>query len=177
MLIGEPGVAAEASERPALEIFCDGACQGNPGPGGWGSITRDDVHEQELSGYDPDTTNNRMELTAAIEALKAIQSPRRVTVYSDSKYVIDGFTQYLPRWKAQGWWKSDGSPVMNRDLWEELDVAAQRHEVTWKWVKGHAGHPENERADQLANAAIVARKGRRGALKKRPMVEDTLPSQ
>lgn len=165
----ETHLTTDADTKPVLEIFTDGACQGNPGPGGWGAITRNDTTERERSGYDPATTSNRMELTAAVEALKALSNPRRVRLYSDSRYLVDGMTRWVQGWKANDWWKPDGTPVKNKDLWEALEEAAAPHEVEWVWIKGHAGHPENERADALANAAIVARKGRRGPMKPRVM--------
>ncbi|MBU6475570.1 MAG: ribonuclease HI [Alphaproteobacteria bacterium] len=138
----------------AVDLFTDGACSGNPGPGGWGALLRYGGHEKELSGGDPATTNNRMELTAVIEGLAALKSPCAVTVHTDSKYVMDGVTQYLARWKAHGWKTADKKPVKNPDLWQALDAALQEHQVAWVWVKGHNGHPENERADQLARRAV-----------------------
>ena len=141
-----------------VEIFTDGACSGNPGPGGWGAILRYQKIEKELSGYSPQTTNNRMELIAVVEALKALKEPCRVAVYSDSRYVKDGITSWIVSWKRNGWKTQSKKPVKNKDLWEALDEAGRRHLIDWKWVKGHAGHPENERCDQLARDAI-ARKG------------------
>ncbi len=142
-----------------VEIFTDGACKGNPGPGGWGAILRLGRHEKELSGGDPDTTNNRMELTAAIEGLNALTEPCAVDLYSDSKYVLDGITKWVHGWKKRGWINASKKPVRNADLWHELIEAAARHRVEWHWVKGHDGHPENERADALASAE--AEKARR----------------
>ncbi len=139
-----------------VEIFSDGACSGNPGPGGWGAILRSGKHEKEISGGEPSTTNNRMELTAAIRALEALKNPSTVTITTDSRYVMDGITRWLPKWKKNGWRTSDKSAVKNDDLWRALDAAAARHQVHWKWVAGHSGHPENERADALARAAIAA---------------------
>ena len=139
-----------------VEIFCDGACSGNPGVGGWGSVLRYGDKEKELSGADGETTNNRMELTAAIEALTALKEPCRVALYTDSKYVRSGITEWLPAWRARGWRTADKKPVKNRDLWQVLADAAARHEVAWHWVKGHSGHPENERADELANVGLDA---------------------
>ena len=139
-----------------VEAFTDGACRGNPGPGGWGVVLRSGAHVKELSGGEPLTTNNRMELKAAIEALAALKEPCRVDVYTDSVYVRSGITQWLPAWRARGWKTADRKPVKNQDLWEALAAQAERHEVTWHWVKGHAGHPENERADALANVGVDA---------------------
>ena len=140
-----------------VDIFTDGACRGNPGPGGWGAILRYGAIEKELSGGDPATTNNRMELMAAIAGLEALKRPCRVRVHTDSQYVRDGITQWLRGWKARSWRTADKKPVKNVDLWQRLDTAAARHEVEWLWVRGHAGHPENERADALARAAVPAR--------------------
>lgn len=138
----------------AVEIFTDGACRGNPGPGGWGALLRSGGQEKEILGAEADTTNNRMELTAAIEALSALKRPCRVDLYTDSTYVRQGITEWLANWKQKGWKTSARKPVKNQDLWQALDEAAARHEVCWHWVKGHSGHPENERADELANRAI-----------------------
>jgi ribonuclease HI len=138
----------------SVEIFTDGACSGNPGPGGWGAILRWDGTERELSGGAAETTNNRMELTAAIEALRALRRAVRVDLYTDSVYVKDGITKWIHGWKAKGWKTAAKKPVKNQDLWRALDEALAEHEVTWHWVKGHAGHPENERADALARAAL-----------------------
>jgi ribonuclease HI len=137
----------------AVEIFTDGACSGNPGPGGWGAILRSGAHEKEISGGEPLTTNNRMELTAAIRALEALKRPSTVVLHTDSRYVMDGLTKWLPRWKANGWKTTDKKPVKNDDLWRALDEAVARHDVAWRWVRGHDGHLENERADALARAA------------------------
>jgi ribonuclease HI len=133
-----------------VEIFTDGACRGNPGPGGWGAILRFGRHEKEIHGGELVTTNNRMELTAAIEALESLTRPSTVHLYTDSVYLRRGITEWVLVWKRNGWKTSDKKPVKNVDLWTRLDAAAQRHDVHWFWVKGHAGHPENERADQLA---------------------------
>jgi ribonuclease HI len=138
----------------AVEIFTDGACSGNPGPGGWGAILRSGAHEKDISGGESLTTNNRMELTAAIRALEALKRPSNVTLHTDSRYVMDGLTKWLPRWKANGWKTTDKKPVKNADLWRALDEAVTRHDVVWRWVRGHDGHVENERADALARAAI-----------------------
>ncbi|QTN18915.1 ribonuclease HI [Brevundimonas sp. AJA228-03] len=135
-------------------IHTDGACKGNPGPGGWGAIIQFGERTKELSGGEPLTTNNRMELTAAIMALEALTRPCRIDLHTDSKYVMDGITGWIHGWKARGWKTADRKPVKNDDLWKRLDVARTRHEVKWHWVKGHAGHALNERADQLANRGI-----------------------
>ena len=140
--------------NPTVEIFTDGACSGNPGPGGWGAILRVGKHEREMSGGEPETTNNRMELMAAIRALEALTAKSQVVLHTDSRYVMDGLTKWLPRWKANGWKTSDKKPVKNDDLWRALEAAAGHHAVQWRWVAGHSGHPENERADALARAAI-----------------------
>jgi ribonuclease HI len=140
----------------SVEIFTDGACKGNPGPGGWGALLRMGRHEKELSGGEPATTNNRMEMTAVIRALEALIEPCEVTIHSDSRYVIDGMTQWIHGWQKKGWVNSSKKPVRNADLWHELIEAARRHKITWQWVKGHNGHVENERADRLASAAAEA---------------------
>jgi ribonuclease HI len=137
-----------------VEAFTDGACRGNPGPGGWGVVLRAGAHEKELCGGELLTTNNRMELTAAIEALRALKRPSRVALYTDSTYVRSGITEWLPAWRARGWRTADKKPVKNQDLWETLSALAARHEVEWHWVRGHSGHPENERADELANRGL-----------------------
>ena len=137
-----------------VEIFTDGACSGNPGPGGWGAILRAGTHEKELSGAESETTNNRMELMAAIEALGALKRPCEVDLYTDSVYVRSGMTEWLQGWKARGWKTAAKKPVKNADLWQALDEVAAKHKVSWHWIKGHAGHPENERADELARLAI-----------------------
>jgi ribonuclease HI len=139
---------------PEVVIYSDGACKGNPGPGGWGAVLKSGAHEKELWGGERLTTNNRMELTAAIKALEALNRPCRVELHTDSKYVMQGITEWLPGWKARGWKTADKSPVKNDDLWRLLDEARRRHEVKWKWVKGHAGHELNERADALANRGV-----------------------
>lgn len=136
-----------------VEIFTDGACKGNPGPGGWGALLRLGAHEKELSGADASTTNNRMELTAAIRGLQALIEPCRVTLYSDSKYVLDGMTKWVAGWQKRGWINASKKPVRNADLWHELIAAAATHDVEWRWVKGHSGHPENDRVDRLASDA------------------------
>jgi ribonuclease HI len=137
-----------------VEAFTDGACRGNPGPGGWGVVLRSGKRTKELSGGAPDTTNNRMELTAAIEALRALNKPCRVALYTDSTYVRNGITEWLPAWRARGWRTADRKPVKNQDLWMALAEETERHDVRWHWVKGHSGHPENERADALANFGL-----------------------
>ena len=139
-----------------IEIYTDGACRGNPGPGGWGALLIQGKHEKKLHGGDPETTNNRMELTAAIEALNALKGPSSVILYTDSKYVMDGINEWMPNWKKRGWKTSAKKPVKNKDLWQALDEATGRHEIDWRWVKGHAGNPGNEMADELANLGIDA---------------------
>jgi len=139
-----------------IEIFTDGACKGNPGPGGWGAVLRKGTVEKELSGGEPATTNNRMELTAVIRALQALQRPCQIALHTDSRYVIDGITKWIHGWQKNGWKTAAKKPVLNADLWQELQEATRPHRIEWKWVKGHAGHPENERADALASAAAVA---------------------
>ena len=138
-----------------VEIFTDGACKGNPGKGGWGAVLRMGEHEKELSGSERETTNNRMELMAAIEALKALKQPCRVTLHTDSKYVLDGITRWVFGWQKNGWKTADRKPVKNGDLWIALVEAVRPHRVEWVWVKGHDGHPENERADKLASDAAL----------------------
>ncbi len=137
-----------------VKIYTDGACKGNPGPGGWGALLKSGAHERELCGGEPRTTNNRMELTAVIQALEALKRPSRVEIYTDSEYVKNGVTVWLPNWKRRGWRTADRKPVKNADLWQALDAAASRHAVRWHWVRGHAGHAENERADRLANRGV-----------------------
>jgi len=136
---------------PLVEIFTDGACKGNPGPGGWGVILRFGTHVKELHGGEPATTNNRMELTAVIEGLSALTRRCHVTLFTDSQYVQKGISVWIHDWKRRGWRTADKKPVKNIDLWQRLDALTPEHEIEWHWVKGHAGHPENERADQLAN--------------------------
>lgn len=137
-----------------VDVYTDGACRGNPGPGGWGVLLVAGRHRRELKGAEPETTNNRMELTAAIRALAAIRRPCRVRLYTDSQYVRNGITEWMSQWKARGWKTADRKPVRNTDLWMELEREAARHEVEWHWVRGHAGHAGNEAADALANQAI-----------------------
>ena len=142
------------NELDDIQIFTDGACRGNPGPGGWGVILRSGSHEKELFGGEQSTTNNRMELRAAIEGLAALKRPSQVTVTTDSQYVRQGITQWIEGWKRNQWRTSAKKPVKNQDLWQLLDELTSRHEVTWEWVKGHSGHPDNEHADALANRGI-----------------------
>lgn len=137
-----------------IDIYTDGACSGNPGPGGWGAILRTGGHEKELFGGESDTTNNRMELTAVIRALEALKRPVRARVHTDSQYVQKGISVWIHAWKKRGWRTADKQPVKNVDLWRELDTLAARHDIEWLWVKGHAGHVENERADALARRGI-----------------------
>jgi ribonuclease HI len=139
-----------------VEIYTDGACRGNPGPGGWAALLIFGDAERELFGGEPATTNNRMELTAVIRALEALKRPVRGHVYTDSQYVRQGVLEWLANWKARGWKTADKKPVKNQDLWQELDVLAQRHNLEWHWVKGHSGNVGNERVDELANRAIDA---------------------
>lgn len=138
------------SPKPEVQIFTDGACSGNPGPGGWGAVLRAGLHEKELSGGEAETTNNRMEMMAAIKALEALKKPSRVDLYTDSVYLQKGVTEWMRGWKAKGW----PDRIKNQDLWKRIDSLVQVHEVRFHWVKGHAGHPENERADKLATGAI-----------------------
>ena len=146
------------TELPEVEIFTDGACKGNPGPGGWGAILRSNGKERELSGGESPSTNNRMELMAAIEALNALKKPCRVSLTTDSNYVRDGITKWIHGWRRNGWKTSDRKPVKNAELWQALLDACSPHRVDWHWVKGHSGHPENERADALACAEAEARR-------------------
>ncbi len=142
--------------NPDVTIYTDGACSGNPGPGGWGAILMSRGHEREIMGGEMLTTNNRMEMTAAIRALEALKRPCKVELHTDSQYLRQGVTEWLAGWKARGWRTADKKPVKNEDLWRELDAAHPRHDVTWRWVKGHAGHPLNERADALARQGLQA---------------------
>ena len=139
-----------------VEVFTDGACKGNPGPGGWGVVLRMGHHEKDMAGNEPDTTNNRMELTAVIRALQALKEPCHVHLHTDSRYVIDGITKWIFGWQKNGWRTAARKPVLNTDLWQELLIAIKRHRIEWIWVKGHDGHPENERADKLASDAALA---------------------
>lgn len=144
-----------ASAKPHVVIFTDGACSGNPGPGGWGAILMSGVHRKEINGGEAQTTNNRMELFAAIAALEALKKPSAVELHTDSSYLRNGITQWIHGWKRNGWRTADRKPVKNAELWQRLEEATHRHKVTWHWVKGHAGHPENERADELAREGMA----------------------
>ena len=153
---------SETTEPPAIVIFTDGACSGNPGPGGWGAILTYGAHRKELKGGEAETTNNRMELTAAIMALEAVKGEgRKVELHSDSNYMRDGITKWIHGWKRNGWKTADKQPVKNAELWQRLDEVRKKQNVEWHWVKGHAGHPENERADALANEGMAPFKKRR----------------
>ena len=145
-----------AATGTSVSVFTDGACSGNPGPGGWGAILRWAGHERELSGGEAHTTNNRMELLAAISALETLKRPCSVDMHTDSQYLRQGITSWIKGWKRNGWRTADKKPVKNADLWQRLDTAVASHQVRWHWVRGHAGHPENERADELARNAIAA---------------------
>ena len=142
------------SNRDTVDIFCDGACSGNPGPGGYGAILRYRERVKELSGGAKDTTNNRMEMTAAIEALRQLKRPCNISITTDSQYLVKGMTEWIEGWQRKGWRNSKKEPVLNKDLWEQLLILTEPHVVQWKWVKGHAGHVENERCDQLAREGI-----------------------
>jgi len=144
-----------------ISAFTDGACSGNPGPGGWGVVLRSGEHEREIYGGVSETTNNRMELTAAIRALEALREPCEVELTTDSTYVKDGITRWVAKWKQNGWRTAAKKPVKNRDLWEQLEAQTTRHVIEWRWVKGHSGHPDNERADALANLGIDEVRGNR----------------
>ena len=139
-----------------VDVYTDGACKGNPGPGGWGVLLRWNAHEKELFGGEPNTTNNRMELRAVIEALAALKRDSSVRLHTDSKYVLDGITTWIHNWKKRGWKTAGKKPVKNVDLWQQLDDLALQYTITWVWVKGHSGHDGNERADELANRGVVA---------------------
>ncbi len=141
-------------EKNCVEIFTDGACKGNPGPGGWGAFLRFNGQQKELYGGEKNTTNNRMELTAAIKALQTLKRPCKVKLTTDSQYVRKGISEWIENWKKKNWKNSQNKPVKNVDLWQQLDEQQQRHDVSWHWVKGHSGHPENERADELANQGV-----------------------
>lgn len=152
-------MTSDESKNPArtvVDIFTDGACSGNPGPGGWGVILRYGTVEKEICGGEPDTTNNRMELMAAIQALEVLKRPVKVRLYTDSEYVKNGITKWIHGWKAKGWQTASRQPVKNVDLWQRLDEAQSRHDIEFHWVRGHAGHPENERADELARQGLAA---------------------
>jgi ribonuclease HI len=150
--------ASHSADNTVL-VFADGACKGNPGPGGWGAILRTGPHEKEICGGERQTTNNRMELTAVIRALESLKRHCNVKVYTDSQYVQKGISEWLPQWKRRGWRTAGKKPVKNEDLWRELDELAQKHKVEWHWVRGHAGHAENERADALANRGVQGASG------------------
>jgi len=152
--MSEEAQAGEGGPK-IVDVFTDGACSGNPGPGGWGAILRYGAVEKELYGGEPATTNNRMELMAAIQALEALKRPMKVRLYTDSEYVKNGITQWIHGWKARGWKTADKKPVKNEDLWKRLDEAKRRHDIEFHWVRGHAGHPENERADALARQGVA----------------------
>jgi ribonuclease HI len=154
----------DSNELPTVEIFTDGACSGNPGPGGWGAILRYGATEKELHGGENPTTNNRMEMTAAVQALSALKRPALVKLHTDSQYLKDGITRFIHGWKRNGWKTADKKPVKNIDLWLALEEALKGHQIEWIWVKGHAGHPENERADALARLGVV--EARQAALAK-----------
>ena len=144
-----------SKDNNIVHIFTDGACKGNPGPGGWGAIMKYGDHVKELNGYSSKTTNNIMEITAVIEALKSLTRPCAIILTTDSNYVKNGITQWIHNWKKKGWKTANKKPVKNKECWLQLDVEVQRHQIEWKWVKGHSGHPENERADELANEAVA----------------------
>ena len=142
------------SDLPVVDIYTDGACSGNPGPGGWGALLRYNDHESELMGSELETTNNRMEMTAAIMALESLKRPAHANIHTDSTYLRDGITKWIQNWKANGWRTASKKPVKNVDLWQRLETAIEPHDVHWHWIKGHAGHAENERADMLAGLAM-----------------------
>lgn len=158
-----------------ITIFTDGGCHGNPGPGGWGVILQYGSQKRELSGGDPETTNNRMELRAAIAGLASLREPCAVTVFTDSQYVRQGILEWIHKWKARGWMRTASQPVKNADLWRQLDAEASRHKVKWTWLKGHSGHPENERCDELAAKEIA--KIRAAGMKRRPSREPEKPAE
>ncbi|HVB41264.1 MAG TPA: ribonuclease HI [Streptosporangiaceae bacterium] len=148
-------MAPEQDQKPTVEIYTDGACSGNPGPGGWGAVLKYGAHTKEIRGGEPSgTTNNRMELTAAIRALESLTRPAAVRLHTDSAYLRNGVTSWLPNWKRNGWRTADKKPVKNADLWQRLEAAVERHHIAWLWVKGHSGNPGNERADALANQGM-----------------------
>ncbi|RTZ66172.1 MAG: ribonuclease HI [Aquificaceae bacterium] len=147
------------NNKKTVEIFTDGGCRGNPGPGGWGVLLRYGKHEKELYGYEAETTNNRMELMAAIKGLEVLDQPCNVILTTDSQYVRQGISQWMENWKKRGWKTAAKKPVKNKDLWQRLDEATQRHKIDWKWVKGHSGHLENDRVDALANKAMDEKGG------------------
>lgn len=144
--------------KPRLEAYTDGACSGNPGPGGWGAVLQYQGLTQDFSGGEPQTTNNRMEMTAAIGVLEALPNPAHIEIYTDSQYLRDGITKWMINWKKNGWMTSDKKAVKNQDLWLRIDQLASQHQIVWHWIKGHSGHPENEHADALARNAIIAQR-------------------
>lgn len=148
--------------NPPVNIYTDGACSGNPGPGGWGAVVRYLSHETDMSGGEANTTNNRMEMMAAVQSLKALPLRCKVTLHTDSMYLRDGVTRWMKNWKRNGWLTADKKPVKNQDIWEQLDLLLTQQDITWEWVKGHAGHPENERADALARNGIISARMRMG---------------
>jgi len=148
------GSSSSDSKSNIVDVFTDGACSGNPGPGGWGAILRWRGQEREMHGGEPETTNNRMEMMAAIQALETLKRPMQVRLHTDSTYVRDGITKWMANWKKRGWKTADKKPVKNVDLWQRLEAVAGIHSIEWIWVKGHAGHPENERADELARTGV-----------------------
>jgi len=148
-------MTSTSSDRAKITIYTDGACSGNPGPGGWGAILISGAHRKELKGAEAHTTNNRMEILAVIEALDALKQASDVELWTDSQYVKNGITGWIHSWKRNGWRTADKKPVKNQELWQRLDAARSRHQIEWKWLKGHAGHPENERADELAREGIA----------------------
>ncbi len=147
------------ARQPHVVIYTDGACSGNPGPGGWGAILMSGQHRKEINGGEANTTNNRMELYAAIAALEQLKGPSRVDLHTDSAYLRNGITQWIHGWKRNGWRTADRKPVKNAEMWQRLEAATHRHQITWHWVKGHAGHPENERADELAREGMAPFQG------------------
>ena len=149
-------MSAGSSADSVVRIYTDGACKGNPGPGGWGALLKLGTREKELFGGEPETTNNRMELTAVIRALEALKRRCRVDLYTDSQYVQKGISEWLSNWKRRGWRTADRMPVKNQELWQRLDALSRDHDIRWHWVRGHAGHPENERADGLANRGVAS---------------------
>lgn len=147
-----------ATSKPRLTAYTDGACSGNPGPGGWGAVLQYQGLQQDLSGGNPQTTNNRMEMSAAIGVLEVLPHPSHIEIYTDSQYLRDGIMRWMINWKKNGWMTSDKKPVKNKDLWLQLDELSTQHEIVWHWIKGHSGHPENEYADALARNAIIAQR-------------------
>lgn len=150
--------ALPSTTKPRLQAYTDGACSGNPGPGGWGAVVHYQGLSQDLSGGEAQTTNNRMEMSAAIGVLQALPHPSHIEIYTDSQYLRDGITRWMDNWKKNGWMTSDKKPVKNQDLWLQLDELTNKHQVAWHWIKGHSGHPENEHADALARNAIIAQR-------------------